>query len=652
MANVEKYLQQILSARYGKDVRQSIHDSINEINIQVTESETSALNSAQAAATSSESAAESATSAANSLQSIGTAVSDSQTAAQAAQESAANAATSETNAKESETAAKESEVNAKESETAAKESETNAKESETAAATSANNALISESNAATSETTASNAAETATTKATEASTSATNAGNYADLSQSYAVGGTGTRIGEDTDNAKYYKEQAQQIAGGLAGGFVPMGTIPFSELANQSAQAGYMYNISDDFTSDDTFKDGAGIDYPAGTNVYYTADNLWDCLTGASVLGIKGNAESTYRRGMVNITPENVGAVATDGDTAENTVAFTSNDVSEPTEWTDVDLLSSGEKHSSILLKLSTMFKNIRFLYKMLGTTDISAIGDGTVTNALSTLNGNLIDNYPLKTQISNPNLLDNPWFTVNQRGITKVSAFSYFADRWISTACEIVDGKVSLPSNKFLYQRFPIDYLLENREYTISVLLDNMEVVSATIPYSTTFAYDHDGDIRFEFQKGTNFGYIGVCNTGTENVSIIAVKLELGTISTLANDVAPNYQQELAKCQRYYQLFNVHSQYYYPTACFNSTEMRMGMDLFVPMVRKPDVSFSDFSAIEIFGNGSALKPSEFSVGAYNMDTHLALVFVVDNGTANSSYLTKINTSMYLSADL
>ena len=36
------------------------------------------------------------------------------------------------------------------------------------------------------------------------------------------------------------------------------------------------------------------------------------------------------------------------------------------------------------------MFKNVRYLYKMLGTTDISGIGDGTATGGLSTLNSNL----------------------------------------------------------------------------------------------------------------------------------------------------------------------------------------------------------------------------------------------------------------------
>lgn len=35
--------------------------------------------------------------------------------------------------------------------------------------------------------------------------------NFSKLSKSYAVGGTGTREGEDTDNAKYYSEQAKSI---------------------------------------------------------------------------------------------------------------------------------------------------------------------------------------------------------------------------------------------------------------------------------------------------------------------------------------------------------------------------------------------------------------------------------------------------------
>ena len=47
-----------------------------------------------------------------------------------------------------------------------------------------------------------------------AQTAETNATAKAVLSESYAKGGTGTRSGEDTDNAKWYKEQAGAIVGG------------------------------------------------------------------------------------------------------------------------------------------------------------------------------------------------------------------------------------------------------------------------------------------------------------------------------------------------------------------------------------------------------------------------------------------------------
>lgn len=100
------------------------------------------------------------------------------------------------------------------------------------------------------------------------------------------------------------------------------------------------------------------------------------------------------------------------GDSKDSTVTFTSADGKEPTSYTDIALLATGEKHSSILNKISTMFKNVRYLYKMLGTTDISAIGNGTVTGGLSELNSNL------KTSIQFPfeQIVDNQGYKMNGR--------------------------------------------------------------------------------------------------------------------------------------------------------------------------------------------------------------------------------------------
>ncbi len=68
-----------------------------------------------------------------------------------------------------------------------------------------------------------------------------------------------------------------------------------------------MYNISDQFTTTASFKEGAGNIVPAGSNVYRTDDGFWDVLAGSPVTGVKGDAETSYRRGNVNITAEDIG---------------------------------------------------------------------------------------------------------------------------------------------------------------------------------------------------------------------------------------------------------------------------------------------------------------------------------------------------------
>lgn len=304
-------------------------------------------------------------------------------AATEAQDSATAAATSKSNAQTSAAAAAQSESNAKASENVAKSSRDSAVESAqtaTAAATSASESAI----------TASEKADIATRKATEIIGKAESAADSATKAQSYAVGGTGSREGEDSDNAKYYYQQAKDVSEGLKGGLQPHSTVAFADLpALPDVNAGWMYNISDEFTTTDDFKEGSGNAVPAGANIYKTSDGKWDVLAGTPVTGVKGAKETSYRRGNVNLTPENIGAVATGGDTASNVTSFTSSDVADGSapSWTNVATLTSGETHTSLFAKVSQMFKNVRYLYKMFGTTDISSIGGGTVTGAISSQN-------------------------------------------------------------------------------------------------------------------------------------------------------------------------------------------------------------------------------------------------------------------------
>lgn len=80
---------------------------------------------------------------------------------------------------------------------------TQAKNSQTAAAASATSATASE--------------QVAIYKAEQTAANAKAADTSATLSESWAVGGTGTREGEDTNNAQYWAEQAQQVSQGALG---------------------------------------------------------------------------------------------------------------------------------------------------------------------------------------------------------------------------------------------------------------------------------------------------------------------------------------------------------------------------------------------------------------------------------------------------
>jgi len=92
--------------------------------------------------------------------------------------------------------------------------------------------------------------------------------------------------------------------------------------------------------------------------------------------------------------PTLAGKLDATGDSANNTVTYTSDDVADgsASAWETVQPLTSEEKHESLFAKISKVIKNVRFLYKLLGTTDISGIGSGTVTDILSALHSGKFD--------------------------------------------------------------------------------------------------------------------------------------------------------------------------------------------------------------------------------------------------------------------
>lgn len=293
------------------------------------------------------------------------------------------AAQSEANAKASENQALSYKNSASASEQASKASETNAK-------TYADNASASATSASTSASEASESKASASASASQAKTSETNAKT------------SETNSAKSESEAKKYAEQVKEISESFSGALRPLGTINFADLPSTAdASSGDMYNIADQFTTTADFKEGSGNVIPAGSNVYLTIDRYWDVLAGTPVTGVKGAKEAYYRRGNVDITPANIGAVAEDGDTSNTTVTFA--------DTTTRENLVSGEKVSVGFGKIKKWFADLKsFAFKDL----VNNLTTSTTGSALDASQGKILnDKYDeLNSNLSNKqDKLTNP---------------------------------------------------------------------------------------------------------------------------------------------------------------------------------------------------------------------------------------------------
>ena len=190
------------------------------------------------------------------------------------------------------------------------------------------------------------------------------------------------------------------------------------------------------------------------------------------------------------------------------------------------------------------------------------------------------------KTQITNPNLLDNPWFTINQRGATTYpsTAWSMWLDRWRTLAgmseitATLTDNGVQLVGttttyNEVFYQILEADRINDySSPYTLSLMLSDGTVRSITgninAPsgsYAIQFQIITPEGLALRLANDSNgtWHILLICESGhTFNHTIRAIKLEKSPVSTLGMDVKPNYATELLKCQRYYQRWSF-PQYY-----------------------------------------------------------------------------------------
>lgn len=182
----------------------------------------------------------------------------------------------------------------------------------------------------------------------------------------------------------------------------------------------------------------------------------------------------------------------------------------------------------------------------------------------------------PIAQAVSNRNLLDNPWFTVNQRGQSSYSTNGYTVDRWkINGGLSVTvnaDKSLTLAHDtssggESLVQYFETDFINTLLGKTITASVEMLDgtiykatgVMPSTIPSSSTrpfSALNLNNGFALYLSISTSSNYIAIYSSiASQSITIKAVKLELGTVSTLHMDSAPNYAEELLKCQRYFQV-------------------------------------------------------------------------------------------------
>ncbi|MFR7565866.1 MAG: hypothetical protein ACLUV5_09840 [Oscillospiraceae bacterium] len=178
---------------------------------------------------------------------------------------------------------------------------------------------------------------------------------------------------------------------------------------------------------------------------------------------------------------------------------------------------------------------------------------------------------------LSNPNLLINPDFRVNQRGQNEYST-GYTVDRWyISTdKCKAapetngirLTATATLTSNTHAFWQ-NIEFPLAPGKYTLSLKAADVTGVWAARIRTVTAAGDYvDSYYTPRLQAGINSvtvdlsdsEYISAVsigfNKGNEagnSLKLAWAKLEGGSLATPF--VPPDYAAELAKCQRFYQV-------------------------------------------------------------------------------------------------
>lgn len=228
--------------------------------------------------------------------------------------------------------------------------------------------------------------------------------------------------------------------------------------------------------------------------------------------------------------------------------------------------------------------------------TELDALPSFTDTSLLPVHNGaglkkgllSQLASY-LGNKFSNPNLLINPDFEINQRGSTTYTT-GYTVDRW-KVAGATLNAKTKTLSNSNSASGTFLQSLENKPTGTFTVTL-NVASVTGTVKFSwkdgstyKTGAVISKGLNTYTF-TASSLTWVGIDVASGASIQLDYMKLEQGSVAT--HFVTPNKAEELAKCQYYTVIFEP-----WRTALNANTDSNtVNIDTRCKMRTKPSVSY------------------------------------------------------------
>lgn len=233
-----------------------------------------------------------------------------------------------------------------------------------------------------------------------------------------------------------------------------------------------------------------------------------------------------------------------------------------------------------------------------------------------------------------NPNLLHNWYFAnpVNQRGQTEYTEEGYTIDRWKKTSSPVIsltDNGLRLRSSAdYHYITQLIEKNLNGRSVTLSALFSDGTLLwgSKNVDENTDEVFAKNGWHFSVYLTGGDTCIRILNSSSSADITIVAIKLELGSTQTLAHQDAdgnwvlneiPDYGEELRKCQRYCYVLNTEKNPYIVFGmgvAANNTDANIVVPLPVKMRAYPNISMHGSLALFINGGWEPIEVTSIAL--------------------------------------